>query len=135
MAQAAAQGGQPFRQEIAPSSTSLLSLIARMKPSRTSGGKEPYTNLRAGERTTVPEHGLAEKNYWADLWAYPEPFAILAWREVAVKYKQTVIGVAWAVVRPLLTMLTFTVVFGPLAKLPRKGQTPYPVLVVAGLQP
>ncbi|MFN7881975.1 MAG: ABC transporter permease [bacterium] len=88
-----------------------------------------------GPRTLILESGRAEKNYWSDLWAYRELFAILAWRDVAVQYKQTVIGVAWAVIRPLLTMLIFTVVFGTLAKLPSEGTAPYPVMVMAGMLP
>lgn len=81
------------------------------------------------------EAGRAERHYWADLWRYRELFAILAWRDVAVRYKQTVIGVAWAVVRPFLTMVIFTVVFGRLAKLPSDGTAPYPVMVFAGMLP
>lgn len=83
----------------------------------------------------VLEPGRAERHYWRDLWAYRELFAILAWRDVAVRYKQTVIGVAWAVVRPLLTMIIFTIVFGRLAKLPSEGGAPYPVMVFAGMLP
>jgi lipopolysaccharide transport system permease protein len=79
--------------------------------------------------------GLAERNYWSDVWRYRELFAILAWRDVAVRYKQTVIGIAWAVVRPFLTMVIFTVVFSRLAKLPSDGTVPYPVLVFAGMLP
>lgn len=82
----------------------------------------------------VLEQGRAERHYWRDLWAYRELFAILAWRDVAVRYKQTVIGVAWAVLRPLMTMVVFTVVFGRLAHLPSQG-TPYPVMVFAGMLP
>jgi lipopolysaccharide transport system permease protein len=89
----------------------------------------------ASERLLILEAGRTEKNYWSDLWAYRELFAILAWRDVAVQYKQTVIGAAWAIVRPLLTMLIFTIVFGHLAKLPSEGTTPYPVLVMAGMLP
>lgn len=73
----------------------------------------------------IIEAGRTEKNYWADLWRYRELFAILAWRDVAVRYKQTVIGVAWAVVRPFLTMVIFTIVFGKVAKLPAPGDVPY----------
>ena len=62
-------------------------------------------------------------------------FAILAWRDVAVRYKQTVIGVAWAVVRPFLTMVVFTIVFGRLAELPSESAAPYPVMVFAGMLP
>jgi len=89
----------------------------------------------AAERLLVLEPGRAERNYWRDLWAYRELFAILAWRDVAVRYKQTVIGIAWAVVRPFLTMVIFTVVFGHLAKLPSEGGAPYPVMVFAGMLP
>jgi homopolymeric O-antigen transport system permease protein len=83
----------------------------------------------------VLEPGRAERHYWRDIWAYRELFAILAWRDVAVRYKQTVIGVAWAVVRPFLTMVVFTVVFGRLAKFPSEGGAPYPVMVFAGMLP
>ena len=89
----------------------------------------------AAERLLVLEAGRAERHYWRDLWTYRELFAILAWRDLAVRYKQTVIGAAWAVVRPFLTMLIFTVVFGRLAKMPTEGHTPYPVLVFAGMLP
>jgi lipopolysaccharide transport system permease protein len=87
------------------------------------------------QRVLILEAGRTERNYWSDLWSYRELFAILAWRDVAVQYKQTVIGVAWAVIRPLLTMIIFTVVFGTLAKLPSEGSAPYPVMVMAGMLP
>lgn len=87
------------------------------------------------ERVLVIEAGQTERNYWIDLWRYRELFAILAWRDLAVRYKQTVIGVAWALVRPLLTMLIFAFVFGRLAKLHSDGATPYPIMVFAGLMP
>jgi len=87
------------------------------------------------ERVLVLEAGRAERHYWRDLWAYRELFAILAWRDLAVRYKQTVIGAAWAVVRPVITMIIFTVVFGRLAKMPTDGATPYPVMVFAGMLP
>ena len=87
------------------------------------------------ERVLILEAGRTERNYWSDLWAYRELFGILAWRDVAVQYKQTVIGVAWAVVRPLLTMIIFTVVFSKMAKLPSEGTAPYPVMVMAGMLP
>ena len=83
----------------------------------------------------ILEAGRAEKNYWRDLWRYRELFQVLAWRDVSVRYKQTVIGIAWAVIRPLLTMLVFTVVFGQIAKLPSDGNIPYPLLVFAGMLP
>jgi lipopolysaccharide transport system permease protein len=78
-----------------------------------------------GRHVLVLAPGRAERHYWRDLWAYRELFAILAWRDVTVRYKQTVIGVAWAVVRPVLTMMVFTVVFGRLAKLPSEGGAPW----------
>jgi lipopolysaccharide transport system permease protein len=83
----------------------------------------------------VLEPGRAERHYWRDLWAYRELFAILAWRDVAVRYKQTVIGVAWALVRPVFTMVIFTIVFGRLANLSSDGATPYPLMVFAGMLP
>jgi lipopolysaccharide transport system permease protein len=90
---------------------------------------------RIRERVLVLEAGRAERNYWRDLWSYRELFAILAWRDVAIRYKQTAIGITWAVVRPLLTMLIFTVVFGRLAHLPSDGDVPYPIMVFAGTLP
>jgi lipopolysaccharide transport system permease protein len=91
--------------------------------------------MEGREPVLVLEAGRAERHYWRDLWTYRELFAILAWRDVAVRYKQTVIGIAWAVVRPFLTMLVFTVVFGRLAQLPSEGGAPYPVMVFAGMLP
>lgn len=85
--------------------------------------------------TLVLERGRADSHYWRDLWAYRELFAVLAWRDVAVRYKQTVIGVVWALLRPFLTMLIFTVVFSRLAKLPTEGDAPYPIMVFAGMLP
>jgi lipopolysaccharide transport system permease protein len=82
----------------------------------------------------IIEPGRAEKNYWRDLWRYRELFQVLAWRDCAVRYKQTVLGIAWAVIRPVLTMLIFTVVFGRIAKLP-SGGIPYPLMVFAGMLP
>ena len=86
-------------------------------------------------RVLVLEPGRAERHYWRDIWAYRELLGILAWRDITVRYKQTVIGVLWAVLRPLATMAIFTLVFGRLAKLPSDGAIPYPVLVFAGLLP
>ena len=83
----------------------------------------------------IIESGRYERNYWIDLWRYRELFCVLAWRDLAVRYKQTVIGAAWAVIRPFLTMLVFTVVFGRIAKLPSDGTAPYPLMVFAGMLP
>jgi lipopolysaccharide transport system permease protein len=83
----------------------------------------------------VIEAGKTEKQYWRDLWWYRELFYILAWRDVAVRYKQTVIGVAWALVRPFLTMVIFTVIFGRVAGLESEGTAPYALMVLAGMLP
>lgn len=80
------------------------------------------------------EAGRTELHYWKDLWRYRELFYFLAWRDVLVRYKQTVIGLAWALLRPFLTMVVFVVVFGKLAKLPSED-VPYPILVFAALLP
>jgi homopolymeric O-antigen transport system permease protein len=80
------------------------------------------------------EPGRTEKNYWSDLWRYRELFYILAWRDINVRYKQTAIGVIWAILRPFLAMVIFTVVFGRIAKLPSHG-IPYPILVFAAMLP
>ena len=81
------------------------------------------------------EAGQAEKKYWRDIWRYRELLYFLAWRDVLVRYKQTVIGIAWVVIRPLLIMLIFTFAFGKIAKLPTEGNVPYPLLVLSGLLP
>jgi lipopolysaccharide transport system permease protein len=83
----------------------------------------------------VIEPGRQELNYWRDLWRYRELFYVLAWRDVAVRYKQTVIGAAWALIRPFLTMAVFSVIFGRIAKLPSDGSAPYPLMVFAGMLP
>ena len=82
----------------------------------------------------IIEPGRIEKEYFKDLWRYRELFYFLALREILVRYKQTILGIAWAVIRPLLTLIIFSVVFGKLAKLPSDG-IPYPLLVLAGLLP
>ena len=80
------------------------------------------------------EPGRTEKNYWRDLWHYRELFYILAWRDLNVRYKQTAIGVIWAILRPFLAMVIFTAVFGRIAKMPSNG-IPYPILVFAAMLP
>src|SRR5690348_13571826 len=79
--------------------------------------------------------GRTDYNYWRDLWAFRELFGILAWRDVAVRYKQMVIGVLWAVIRPILSVFIFTAIFDRLAKLPTDGTAPYPLMVFAGMLP
>ncbi len=97
----------------------------------------PITNATKplAEPVIVLELGRADKNYWTDLWRYRELFLILAWRDLSVRYKQTVIGVVWAILRPLLTMVVFTVIFGRVAKLPSDGDAPYALLVFAAMLP
>lgn len=87
------------------------------------------------QHTLIIEPGMAERHYWRDLWHYRELFFVLAWRDVAVRYKQTVIGLAWALIQPLATMLVFTVIFGHLAKFPADGSAPYALMVYAGMLP
>jgi lipopolysaccharide transport system permease protein len=83
----------------------------------------------------IIEPGRQARNYWRDLWRYRELFYVLAWRDIAVRYKQTVIGVAWALVRPVLTVVVFTIIFGRIAKLPSDGTAPYALMVFAGMLP
>src|SRR6202023_1254220 len=80
------------------------------------------------------EPGRTEKNYWGDLWRFRELFYILAWRDICVRYKQTAIGVIWAILRPFIAMVVFSVVFGRIAKMPSNG-IPYPILVFAAMLP
>jgi lipopolysaccharide transport system permease protein len=82
----------------------------------------------------IIEAGHSEGQYWRDLWRYRELLYFLAWRDVLVRYKQTVVGIAWALIRPFLTMVVFTVIFSKLAKLPSQG-VPYPILVFSALLP
>ncbi|MCX7747196.1 MAG: ABC transporter permease [Clostridia bacterium] len=89
---------------------------------------------RIKDFTLVIEAGKTEKQYFKDIWKYRELFFFLAWKDILVRYKQTVIGVLWAVIRPVLTMVVFTIVFGGLAKLP-SGGVPYPILVYSAMLP
>ena len=82
----------------------------------------------------VIEAGKTEGHYWRDLWRFRELFVFLSWRDILVRYKQTVMGIAWSIVRPLLTMIVFTVIFGRVAKMPSDG-VPYPILVYAAMLP
>jgi len=84
---------------------------------------------------TIIEPGRQERHYWRDLWRYRELFQVLAWRDLSVRYKQTAIGALWALIRPFLTMVVFTIVFGHIAQLPSDGSTPYALMVFAGLLP
>lgn len=82
----------------------------------------------------IIEAGRSERHYWRDIWRYRELFYFLAWRDILVRYKQTMIGIIWALIRPFLTMVVFTVIFGKIAKLPA-GNAPYPILVFAAMLP
>lgn len=83
----------------------------------------------------IIEAGRTEKHYWADLWRYRELFYILSWRDIKVRYKQTVVGALWSIIRPLLTMVIFTLVFSKIAKLPSEGAAPYAIMVYAAMLP
>ncbi|MDJ0647633.1 MAG: ABC transporter permease [Xenococcaceae cyanobacterium MO_188.B19] len=83
----------------------------------------------------IIEAGRTERQYWQDLWRYRELFYFLAWRDILVRYKQTIIGMAWALIRPFLTMVVFTVIFGKIAKLPTEGDAPYAIMVFAAMLP
>lgn len=93
------------------------------------------TTTQKQELILIIEPGLTEKNYWTDLWRYRELFLVLAWRDISVRYKQTIIGILWAIIRPFLTMVVFTIVFGRIAKLPSDGGSPYALMVFAGMLP
>ena len=96
---------------------------------------EVSSDHAASSMQIILEPGRIEKNYWRDLWNYRELFEVLAWRDVSVRYKQTVIGVAWAIIRPVLSMMIFTFVFARLAKLPSEGKAPYALMVFVGMLP
>ena len=83
----------------------------------------------------VIEPGRRELHYWLELWRYRDLFLVLAWRDLSVRYKQTIIGVSWALIRPFLTMVVFTTIFGRIAKLPSDGAAPYALMVFAGMLP
>ena len=84
--------------------------------------------------TLVIRAGQSEKHYWRDLWRYRELLGFLAWRDIKVRYKQAVLGIAWAVIQPAVQTVLLSFVFGKLAKMPA-GNLPYPLLVLAGLLP
>lgn len=90
--------------------------------------------MRSIRQELVIEAGTHQGQYWRDIWNYRELFYFLAWRDILVRYKQTFIGMAWALIRPFLTMVVFTIVFGNLAKLPSDG-VPYPIMVFAAMLP
>jgi lipopolysaccharide transport system permease protein len=89
----------------------------------------------ATEFELIIEPGRTERRYWRDLWQYRELLSVLAWRDISIRYKQTVIGIGWALIRPLLIMVVFTIIFGKLAKFPSDGSAPYAIMVFAGMLP
>ena len=95
----------------------------------------PITPIANSDWDLVIEPGRTEKNYWKDLWRYRELFYILSWRDIKVRYKQTVLGVAWSVIRPLLTTIIFTILFSRIAKMGNPGNAPYALMVFAGMLP
>jgi lipopolysaccharide transport system permease protein len=98
------------------------------------GNKDLMAASKSAQFDLVIEPGRGYRHYWRDLWQYRELFYFLSWRDILVRYKQTAIGIAWGILRPLLTMIVFTVIFGYLAKLPSEG-VPYPILVFAAMLP
>jgi lipopolysaccharide transport system permease protein len=86
------------------------------------------------EKMLIIDAGRAEGQYWKDLWRYRELFYFLAWRDILVRYKQTILGITWGVLRPLLTTIVFTIIFGKLANFP-SGGVPYPLFVFAAMLP
>src|SRR5271157_5593938 len=104
--------------------------------STTCSQQEAHFATLDAPRTTqlLIEAGRTERQYWQDLWRYRELFYFLAWRDLLVRYKQTFVGVSWSLIRPLLTMIVLTVVFGKLGKMP-SGGVPYPLLVLCGTLP
>jgi lipopolysaccharide transport system permease protein len=83
---------------------------------------------------TVLEPNFRDKHYWAEAWRFRELLGFLAWRDTVVRYKQSIVGVGWAILRPLLNVLVYTVVFGVFASLPANG-VPYTLLILAAMLP
>jgi len=88
----------------------------------------------ADQTELILEPGRANRHYWADLWRFRELLGFLAWRDIKVRYKQTTLGVLWALIQPAVTLAVFTFIFGKLAGMPA-GNVPYPLLVLCGLLP
>lgn len=120
-------------------STRLLRISRRATPSlnsTTASSATPTVNLADDEGFDLwLEAGRTEKHYWLDLWRYRELFQILAWRDVAIRYKQTAAGAAWAIVQPLMSMIIMTIIFSKVAGLPSEGSAPYAIMVFAAMLP
>lgn len=112
------------------SSSTLPSTLAERLPS----ASDPIPDLNENEMLIRPQTGWIAVN-WAELLHFRELLYFLAWRDVKVRYKQAVLGVAWAVLQPLFTMTIFTVIFGRVAGIHASDGMPYPVFVFAGLIP
>src|SRR5262245_7850909 len=106
------------------SDRNLIQDLRKLSLFRRLASKSSMQTALTTQDVIVIEAGRTEKNYWRDLWRYRELFLILAWRDVSVRYKQTVVGAAWALIRPFITMLIFTVIFGHIAGLTSDG-APY----------
>ncbi len=91
--------------------------------------------MTTGSSELIIRAGYSRRQYWRDLWRYRDLFYFLAWRDILVRYKQTALGVIWALLRPFLTMVVLTIVFGNIAKLPSEGGAPYPILVFSAMLP
>ena len=91
--------------------------------------------MESGEKVLVIEANRTGLLYLRDFWNYRELFFTLAWRDIVVRYKQTIVGILWTVLRPLATMVVFTVIFGKIAKLPSDEGVPYVLMVFGGMLP
>ena len=96
------------------------------------GRRARSCGMKLAEFETRIDASSTPSDYWQQVWRYRELVFFLVWRDLLVRYKQTAMGIAWVVIRPAVSALIFTVVFGRLAKLPSDG-LPYPVMVLAGL--
>jgi len=107
--------------------------LASITPTAKAAADGSHDRMRSSEETVIVA-GRSGRRYLRDLWQYRELFLFLAWRDLLVRYKQTVVGVAWSIIRPLLTMVILTLVFGKLGRMPAGG-VPYPLLVFCGILP
>jgi lipopolysaccharide transport system permease protein len=112
-----------------------MSHAAQHSDARPVEHSSPAPGALRDEEEVVVAAGRTGGRYWRDLWRYRELFVFLAWRDLKVRYKQTAIGVAWAVIRPLVAMVILTIVFGRLAGMPTPKDVPYALLVMAAMLP
>lgn len=95
----------------------------------------PAAPFVASDFDVVVAAGMQHRRYWRNAWEARGLFYYLAWRDLRVRYKQTAIGIAWGLLKPLLSMLVFTFIFGKIAGLTPRGATTYHTMVFAGLLP